>query len=105
MYCKSVGGTRTQYSIRIAYAPTIHKSQGQTLEKVVIDLGKTEQSLGLIFVALSRVKKFKDFIINSFPLDRISKIKDSTSLKPRVLEEKRKETLIDKTKTGFKELN
>ena len=105
MYCKSVGGTRTQYPIRIAYALTIHKSQGQTLEKVVIDLGKSEQSLGLTFVALSRVKKFKDFIIKSFPLDRISKIKDSTSLKPRVLEEKRIETLIGKTKTDFKGLN
>ena len=39
----------------IAYASTIHKSQGQTLDKEVIDLGKSEKSLGLTFVALSRV--------------------------------------------------
>ena len=29
---------------------------GQTIDKIVIDLGKSEQSLGLKFVALSRVR-------------------------------------------------
>ena len=60
IYNCSFGGTRQNFPLRLAYALTIHKSQGQTLEKVVIDLGKTEQSLGLTFVALSRVKSHKD---------------------------------------------
>ena len=81
--------TRSQYPIRLAYALTIHKSQGQTLDKVVVDLGKNERSLGLAFVALSRVKNYTDFIIQPFPLDRLTKIKNSTSLKPRVNEEHR----------------
>ena len=58
--------SRKKYAIRLAYALTIHKSQGQTLDKVVIDLGKNERSLGLAFVALSRVKNFKDFLIELF---------------------------------------
>ena len=32
------GSSRTHYPIRFAYAFTIHKSQGQTLEKVDIDI-------------------------------------------------------------------
>jgi hypothetical protein len=32
-YSSFVSGSRTQYPIRLAYASTIHKSQGQTMEK------------------------------------------------------------------------
>ena len=52
--------TKTQFPLRIAYASTIHKSQGQTLDKEVIDLGKSEKSLGLTFEALSRFKHYTD---------------------------------------------
>ena len=45
-------GSRISYHLRLVYAITIHKSQGQTMDKVVIDLGKNEQSLGTTFVAL-----------------------------------------------------
>ena len=96
--------SRKQYPIRLAYALTIHKSQGQTLDKVVIDLGKNERSLGLAFVALSRVKKFNDFLIQPFTLDRLTKIKNSTSLAPRIKEEKRILTLVEKTINKFTEL-
>jgi ATP-dependent DNA helicase PIF1 len=44
---------------RLAYALTIHKSQGQTLSKAVIALGKKEQTLGLTHVALSRLRPDK----------------------------------------------
>ena len=46
--------SRQGYPIRLAYALTIHKSQGQTTNKVVVDLGKNEKSLGMAYVALSR---------------------------------------------------
>ncbi len=95
---------RKQHPIRLAYALTIHKSQGQTLVKVVIDLGKNERSLGLAFVALSRVKKFNDFLIQPFTLDRLTKIKNSTSLAPRVKEEKRKHTVVEKTINKYSNL-
>jgi ATP-dependent DNA helicase PIF1 len=101
IYNQNLVATRTQYPIRLAYALTIHKSQGQTLDKVVIDLGKNERSLGLAFVALSRVKNYKDFIVQPFPLDRLTKIKNSTSLKPRVSEEHRMKKIIDDTLLNY----
>ncbi|RMZ94672.1 Pif1p [Brachionus plicatilis] len=56
---------------------TIHKSQGQTLKKATIDLGKSERSLGLTFVALSLLKNINDFLFVPFPYDRLTKIKES----------------------------
>ena len=38
-------GSRTGYPLRLAYAMTIYKSLGQTMNRVAIDLGKNEQSL------------------------------------------------------------
>jgi ATP-dependent exoDNAse (exonuclease V) alpha subunit len=40
----------------LAWGITIHKSQGLTLEKVVVGLGHADFSPGLSFVAISRVK-------------------------------------------------
>ncbi len=50
---------------------TIHKAQGLTLKKTVIDLGICKRSYGLTFVALSRVKKFIDLLIQPFSFDRL----------------------------------
>jgi hypothetical protein len=88
---------RRQFPIRLAYALTIHKSQGQTISKAVIDLGKKEYSLGLTFVALSRLKKFTDFLIQPFSLERLQKLSQSTMLKPRLEEEKRIKEIENKT--------
>ena len=96
IYSKNIG-TRTQYPLRLAYAFTIHKSQGQTLDKVVIDLGKKEISLGLTFVALSRVRNYKDFVIKPLTLERLKKIKLSSSLAPRLAEECRIQKITENT--------
>ena len=59
---------REQFPIVPAESITIHKSQGQTYEKVCIDLSKSHHfQTSLLYVALSRVKSLNDlFIIGEF---------------------------------------
>jgi hypothetical protein len=48
--------SRTQIPLCLAFAITIHKSQGWTRDRVKVDIGVSEHSLGITFVACSRVK-------------------------------------------------
>lgn len=47
-------GSFTQLPVRLSWAVTIHKSQGKTFEKVIIDLGNGTFAHGQTYVALSR---------------------------------------------------
>lgn len=51
---ETILGTFMQYPIRLAWAMTIHKSQGLTFSKVIIDMEKGAFSCGQTYVALSR---------------------------------------------------
>ena len=52
--------SRQQLPLRLAWAITIHKAQGLTLDKVVINVGKKEFYASLTFVACSRVRHLSD---------------------------------------------
>lgn len=49
-----IAGSFNQFPIRLAWAVTIHKSQGKTFDKVIIDIGNGTFAHGQIYVALSR---------------------------------------------------
>jgi ATP-dependent DNA helicase PIF1 len=56
-------GSFTQYPVRPAFAVTIHKSQGKTFEKVVIDLGRGAFAHGQTYVALSRCTSLEGIVL------------------------------------------
>ncbi len=53
-------GSYTQFPLILAWAITIHKSQGKTLPKVFIDTGRGAFAEGQVYVALSRVRSMND---------------------------------------------
>ena len=58
-------GTFTQYPFRLAWAITIHKSQGKTFDHVVIDIGSGTFAAGQMYVALSRCTSFEGIVLKS----------------------------------------
>ena len=56
-------GTFEQYPIKLAWAITIHKSQGQTFDNIVIDLGAGAFTHGQVYVGLSRCTSLKGIIL------------------------------------------
>ena len=56
-----IGGFK-QYPLKLAWAITIHKSQGLTFEKAIID-AQSAFAPGQVYVALSRCKTFEGMVL------------------------------------------
>tara|TARA_B100000886_G_scaffold66059_1_gene41431 strand:- start:1625 stop:3394 length:1770 start_codon:yes stop_codon:yes gene_type:complete len=62
-YKPVVDGFFKQYPIKVARASTIHKSQGQTYNEILVDFGNGAFSHGQAYVALSRVKTYEGLFL------------------------------------------
>ena len=72
-----VRGNRKQIPLKMAWALTIHKSQGLTLEHASIDIGTVEYQ-GMTFIAISRVKSLHGLRISPpFSFERYAKMSNS----------------------------
>ena len=88
-FVKGLSRSRTQLPLNLSWSMTIHKSQGSTLDKAVIDVGKSEKCAGLANVALSRVKTLKGLALVTRPMDRYTTKIKTALMALRIKEESR----------------
>ncbi len=74
-FTREVMGSFTQIPVKLAWAITIHKSQGKTFDNVIIDLGRGSFAHGQTYVALSRCTSFEGLVLTK-PITKRSIIMD-----------------------------
>ncbi len=62
-------GSFIQYPLRLAWAVTIHKGQGKTFEKIIVDIGKGTFAYGQAYVALSRCTSLQGIVLKK-PIEK-----------------------------------
>lgn len=99
--CGNVVHERQQLPLTLSWALTIHKSQGMTMNKAWVDIGKKESTLGITYVTISRVRNISWLVLEPMTSERLQKIKNSGLLKYRLKEEQRLKQLSDKTVLNY----
>ena len=75
-------GSRQQLPLVLGWTMTIHKSQGLTLNHVVLGIGNKELAFGITYVGCSRVKSYKGLAFQmSFPWERMEKINQAKGMR------------------------
>ncbi len=62
-------GTIRQFPFNVSFATTIDKAQGQTLHQIAVVLGRRARP-NLVYVAISRVRRLEDLIVEYTPISR-----------------------------------
>ncbi|XP_011859489.1 PREDICTED: ATP-dependent DNA helicase RRM3-like [Vollenhovia emeryi] len=79
LYCENIYPftfKRRQFPVKLAFAMTINKSQGQTFEKVAVDLRKDVFNHGQLYVALSRVRSWDSLKVYVEDNNQSNKVKN-----------------------------
>lgn len=108
---EEVKGTFTQFPVKLAWAITIHKSQGLTFSHVVIDLGSGAFSGGQTYVALSRCTSLSGIVLTgplsqrdifvSPAVKQFSTRFNNQALVARAFDDARADTLYTQAATDF----
>ena len=69
-YNERVVAERMQYPLKLAYGITIHKSQGMTLDRLVVDCARIFER-GQSYVAMSRVKTLEGLYLKNFEPEKV----------------------------------
>ena len=69
-YNEHVVAERMQYPLKLAYGITIHKSQGMTLDRLVVDCARIFER-GQSYVAMSRVKTLEGLYLKNFEPEKV----------------------------------
>ena len=82
--------SREQFPLALAWASTVHKAQGQTLDKVVVSVDDSDFTLGQVYVALSRCRSWQGLLLSrEFNMDRLTSIRKSRGFPARWQAEQR----------------
>ena len=89
---------RTMIPLDPAYALTIHKSQGMSIDRIMVNLSDREFSPGLSYVALSRCRKISNLAIRPYPnWVRFKKLFERNDFRTRIQEDKRAKQMEERT--------
>ena len=103
-FCNTPPTCNHHLQLRLCWAITVHKSQGQTLDKAVIDWGPKEACTGLTFVCLSRAKRLVDFMVEPMSFDRTGNLGNSSTMKAKLQEEVRPVEVAQNTKVRYTDM-
>jgi type II secretory pathway predicted ATPase ExeA/DNA-binding NarL/FixJ family response regulator len=98
---EDIVGSFTQYPVKLAWAITVHKSQGLTFDKAIIDVGQAFAA-GQVYVALSRLRSLDGLILGTkISPSVISSDSNVTSFSQRKDEQPPLSELLDKAQQEY----